>query len=192
MAYVWPMADKKPRILQGTGDMVWTLAPLIVACLLVAGLVGQCSWSPGGPTEGAIPTFDAAGALDVDAQIVDYPLRMPQVPAEWTPNSGSRRDIGSATASTVGFVTSERLYLQLTQSDAPAQALAGAYANGTADRSGTEQVGGVDWLVFEDATDEPLWVADLDDVRILITGSGTNDDYVTLAQAVMAAAPIEP
>lgn len=191
MTYLCGMADKKPRILQGTGDLVWTIAPLVVACLLVAGLVGQCSWSPGGPTEGAIPTFDAAGALDVDAGIVDYPIRMPAVPEDWTPNSGSRTDIGEATASTVGFITPERLYLQLTQTDATVQAAAGAYADGTANRSGTESIGTTDWVVFEDATDEPLWVTDLGDVRILITGSGTPDDYVTLAKAVTEAAPIE-
>ncbi len=191
MTYVCGMADKKPRILQGTGDMVWTIAPLVVACLLVAGLVGQCSWSPGGPTEGAIPTFDAASALEVDAGISDYPIRMPQVPEDWTPNSGSRRDIGPATASTVGFVTAARLYLQLTQSDAAVQPLASAYAKGSVDRAGTETIGTTEWTVFDDDSDEPIWVTDLGDVRILIRGSGTPSDYVTLATAVIEAAPIE-
>lgn len=185
-------ADNKPRILQGSRDMVWSLAPLIIACLLIAGLVGQCSWSPGGPKDGPIPHFDAAAALQGDAALLDFPIRLPDVPDEWTPNSGSRRDIGSSVATTVGFVTAERLYLQLTQSDAGVDELAEAYADGSPQRAGEQQVGGADWTVFTDTTSEPLWITDAGDVRILITGSGTDADYRTLAEAVTAAQPLEP
>ena len=42
----------KPRLLQDGRDMFWSLAPLVLACIVLAGLVGMCSFQPGGADQG--------------------------------------------------------------------------------------------------------------------------------------------
>ena len=44
----------KPRLLQDGRDMFWSLGPLVVGCIVLAGLVGMCSFQPGGSTKGPI------------------------------------------------------------------------------------------------------------------------------------------
>ncbi|OOK78134.1 hypothetical protein BZL30_2623 [Mycobacterium kansasii] len=57
----------KPRLLQDGRDMFWSLVPLVIGCILLAGMVGMCSLQPGGTNRGRIPSYDAARALRADA-----------------------------------------------------------------------------------------------------------------------------
>lgn len=68
--------------------MFWSLAPLVVGCILLAGLVGMCSFQLGGTKRGPIPSYDAAQALRADAKTLGFLIRLPQLPGGWTPNSG--------------------------------------------------------------------------------------------------------
>ncbi|MGB8790663.1 MAG: DUF4245 family protein, partial [Mycobacterium sp.] len=58
----------KPRLLQDGRDMFWSIAPLVVACIILAGMVGMCTFAPGGTNRGPVPSYDAASALRADAQ----------------------------------------------------------------------------------------------------------------------------
>ncbi|MFD3042009.1 MULTISPECIES: DUF4245 family protein, partial [Mycolicibacterium] len=40
---------EKSRLLQDGRDMFWSMAPLVVACIVLAGLLGMCSFQAGGP-----------------------------------------------------------------------------------------------------------------------------------------------
>jgi hypothetical protein len=73
--------------------MFWSLAPLVLACVVLAGLVGMCSFRPNGPADGAIPPYDAAAALQDDANALNFPIRLPALPAGWQSNSGTRTGI---------------------------------------------------------------------------------------------------
>ena len=44
---------QKPRLLQDGRDMFWSMAPLVLACVVLAGLLGMCSFAPSGP--GPVP-----------------------------------------------------------------------------------------------------------------------------------------
>ena len=68
----------KPRVLQDGRDMFWSLAPLVLGCIVLAGLVGMCSFQPGGTNKGMIPSYDAAAALRADAQTFGFPIRLPR------------------------------------------------------------------------------------------------------------------
>src|ERR1700761_1720940 len=116
----------KPRLLQDGRDMFWSLVPLVVGCILLAGLVGMCSFEPGGTKQGVIPSCDAAAALRADAQTLGFPIRLPQLPAGWRPNSGGRGGIENgrtsnngqrlnAATSTVGYIGPTGMYVGLTQ-----------------------------------------------------------------------------
>jgi hypothetical protein len=130
--------------------MFWSLAPLVLACVVLAGLVGMCSFRPNGPADGAIPTYDAAAALQDDANALNFPIRLPALPAGWQSNSGTRTGIEAgrtdpgtgerqrAVVARVGYIAPSKMYVSLTQSNADETALVASiqkdvYPSGTED-----------------------------------------------------------
>ena len=185
------VADKKPRILQSNKDMAWSLIPLLLACLAIAAVAGQCSLRVGGPSQGTVPRVDLGASLQADAAALPFPIREPKVPDSWTPNSASRPTItGDKVGSTVGFITDKGNYLALTQSDATEDQLVQYVAQGSRTATGAENLGGTNWVVYGGDGVESIWVADFGRTHAVVTGSGTSDEFVTLATAVSSAAPL--
>jgi len=190
--------------------MFWSIAPLILACIVLAGVLGMCSFQASGPTQGPAPTYDARGALQADADALEIPIRLPQLSEEWQPNSGSRNGIdggrtdpGSgqrlrAVSSTVGYLAPSGMYVSLTQSNADEQALVGSMETDLYP-TGVEDVDGVNWVVYgggdrDGRPGEPLWTTRLDGptgpAQIAITGAATTDEFRTLAAATQTATPL--
>lgn len=189
------VANSKPRILNNNRDMVWSLIPLVIACLLIAGIASQCSLSPGGPTQGPIPNFDVDAALQYDASELNFPIRNPRVPEGWTPNSGSRQSIAGdqgGDVSNVGFISDAGRYIKLTQSSASEEVLVPFAVGEARYASGTESIDGAEWIVYDQEGSEAVWVTDLGDVRLLVTGSGSTEEFTTLAAATTSAEPLTP
>jgi Protein of unknown function (DUF4245) len=200
----------KPRVLQDGRDMFWSLAPLVVGCIVLAGLVGMCSFQPGGTSKGTIPSYDATAALRADAQTLGFPIRLPQLPVGWQPNSGGRGGIENgrtdsssgqrlnAATSTVGYISPTGMYLSLTQSNADEDKLVGSihpamYPTGTVDVAGTS------WVVYQGADQrgaagEPVWTTRLGSpagpTQIAVTGAGSTDQFRTLASATQSQPPL--
>ncbi|MDT5016399.1 MAG: hypothetical protein QOD39_2559 [Mycobacterium sp.] len=199
----------KPRLLQDGRDMFWSLAPLVIGCILLAGLVGMCSFQPGGTNRGTVPSYDAARALQADAATLGFPIRLPQLPQGWQPNSGGRGGIADgsqgsargerlhASTSTVGYISPTGLYLSLTQSNADEDKLVvsihpGMYPTGTVDVAGTS------WVVYQGAGEhgavEPVWTTRLTSpagpAQIAITGAGPPEQFRTLAAATQSQQPL--
>jgi len=204
----------KPRLLQDGRDMFWSLVPLVVGCILLAGMVGMCSFQPSGTKQGAIPSYDAAAALRADAQTLGFPVRSPQLPAGWQPNSGGRGGIENgrtdpstgqrlnAATSNVGYISPTGMYLSLTQSNADEDKLVGSI-HPSAYPTGTVDVDGTSWVVYRGAghrTDqtgadaEPVWTTRLAGpagaTQIAITGAGSTDQFRTLAAATQSQPPL--
>jgi hypothetical protein len=190
------VANSKPRILNNSRDMVWSLIPLVIACLLIAGIASQCSLSPGGPKQGPIPNFDIDTALQYDASEIGFPVRNPAVPEDWTPNSGSRPTIAGdngGPVSTVGYITGSGAYLQLTQTSAVEEVLVPFVAGEeTVYASGTQNVSGRDWVVYGEEGSRKYWVSDFGDVRILLGGTAGTEDFTTLAESLEVTEPLTP
>jgi hypothetical protein len=203
----------KPRILQDGRDMFWSIVPLAVACIVLAGMAGTCTFAPGG-TNRTVPSYDAAGALRADAQTFKFPVRLPRLPEGWQPSSGSRGGIENgradpsngqrlrAVTSTVGYLSPTGMYLSLTQSNADEDKLVGSihpssqpgmYPMGTVDVDGTR------WIVYQgdgsaDNAAEPVWTTRLDSpagpAQIAITGAGSVDQFRTVAAAIQSQPPL--
>lgn len=187
--------------------MFWSLAPLIVACIALAGLVGMCSVRPSSPRDGTPPPYDAAAALKADAETLAIPIRMPQVPAGWRANSGGRGGIDAgrtdatgqhqrAVTATVGYLAASKMYVSLTQSNADEQALVGSIHRSMYP-TGAQDVDGVKWIVYEGGEGtEPVWTTRLDSqagpAQVAITGAGSSDDFRTLAVATQTQKPLPP
>ena len=190
--------------------MFWSIAPLVVACLVLAGVLGMCSFQASGPAEGPAPTYDAPAALQADADTLKIPIRLPQLPQGWQPNSGSRSGIDGgrtdpasqerlrAVSSTVGYLAPSGMYLSLTQSNADEDRLVGSI-NADMHPTGVEDVDGVTWVVYDGGDRdgrpaEPLWTTRLNGptgpAQIAITGAATADEFRTLAAATQTASPL--
>jgi Protein of unknown function (DUF4245) len=199
----------KPRLLQDGRDMFWSIAPLVIVCIVLAGILGMCSFQPSGPGKGPAPSYDAPAALRADANALRIPIRLPQLPQGWQSNSGSRNGIDGgrtdpsgqptrAVSSTVGYLTPSGMYLALTQSNADEDKLMSSIATELVP-TGAQDVNGVKWVVYEgDGQDgraaEPVWTTRLNGAggpaQIAITGAAGTDEYRTLAAATQSQSPL--
>ena len=188
--------------------MFWSLAPLVVACVVLAGLVGMCSFRPNGPADGGVPSYDAPAALKADAETLGIPIRLPALPDGWQANSGARGGIDAglsdpktgqrehAVTSKVGYIAPSRMFVSLTQSNADEAALVSSIHRSMVP-TGAQDVDGVKWVVYEGGEGtEPVWTTRLDSPRgaaqLAITGSGSSDDFRTLALGTQTQQPIVP
>ena len=200
----------KSRLLQDGRDMFWSMAPLIVACLVLAGLLGMCSFAPTGPGPGPAPDYDAPAALQADANALKIPIRVPQLPEGWAANSGSRKGIEAgrrdpvtgqparAVGAVVGYLTPSGMYLSITQSNADEDKLLASFSPDLVP-TGTQDVDGVRWVVYEggetdDKPNEPVWTAEVrgptGSAQLAVTGAAGTDEYRTLAAATQSQPPL--
>jgi hypothetical protein len=190
--------------------MFWSLAPLVIACIVLAGMLGMCSFAPNGPGKGPAPNYDAAASLQADADALKIPIRLPKLPVGWQANSGGRKGIDGgrtdpvshqqtrAVSSTVGYLTPSGMYVSLTQSNADEDKLITSL-DPDVYPTGTQDVDGVKWVVYEGADKdgkraEPVWTTRLSGpggpAQIAITGAAGTGEYRTLATATQIASPL--
>jgi hypothetical protein len=200
----------KPRLLQDGRDMFWSMAPLVIVCIVLAGVLGMCSFAPNGPGKGPAPSYDAPAALQADADALKIPVRLPRLPDGWQPNSGSRKGIEGgrtdaassqrvrAVSTTVGYLAPSGMYVSLTQSDADEDKLV-ASLNADVYPTGAQDVDGVKWVVYEGGSQdgkpaEPVWTTRLNGpggpAQIAITGAAGTAEYRMLAQATQTQSPL--
>ena len=202
-------APEKSRLLQDGRDMFWSIGPLVLACVVLAGMLGMCSFAPRGPGPGPAPQYDAPAALQADSDALKFPIRVPALPEGWNANSGSRGGIEAgrtdasgqrarATMSRVGYLAPTGMYLSLSQSNADEANLMG-YFDGALVPTGVQDVDGVTWVVYEGGDPEgdypnPVWTARVNSpsgpAQIAITGAAGTAEYRTLAAAVQTQPPL--
>ncbi|WP_214364277.1 DUF4245 domain-containing protein [Pseudonocardia sp. H11422] len=173
--------------------MLIALAVLVPIVLIMAGSVRSCSFAPGGPTVSvdAGPTVDAPARLRELARDVPFGVRIPAVPQGWRANSTDRSPVeGGGSAVRAGWITPEGRYLRLVQSDAAEEALVVTEAGVPLPGRGTVDAAGRSWVVYGTDGGEPFRITEIaapgaPTVRLLITGSGTEDEFRTLAEATL-------
>jgi hypothetical protein len=185
--------------------MFWSMAPLVLACIVLAGVLGMCSFALNGPGEGAPPPYDAPAALQADADALKIPIRLPKLPGGWHANSGARAGIDGgrtdddgkparAVISRVGYLTPSGMYLSLTQSNADEEKLVASFGTGLAP-TGTQEVDGVRWIVYDGGEDaRPVWTTRLagptGPAQIALNGAAGTDEYRILAAATQTQSPL--
>lgn len=170
--------------------MVLSLVAMAVLMLVFVGFTGLCSFNPGRPENGPVHEVDAETFLRQEASRVPFPVRAPEPPAEWTANSARAGVVAGHQATILGYVTAAGDYVQLLQTDAPADALPEPEPPRIG--SGERRAGGLTWRVAEgvDADTRTTWTADAGDLRLEIQGSAAEAEYRTLAEAAAAAEPV--
>lgn len=178
-------------------DMLVALGVLLAIVLVIGGLSRGFGFAPTGPTVDptGIPVVDAPAELRGLAAGVPFALRIPAAPAGWRSNSVAQDPVGGTDRKDVrvGYLTGQGNYLQILQSDATEEALLAAQS-GTRRlvAQGTQDVAGQRWVVYGSRPGEPVWIADEGQVRLVISGSGTDDEYRALAGGVTSGEAIAP
>lgn len=186
--------SKPPRSATTVRDMLVAMGVLAVIVVVIGGVTRGCSFSPGGPSvdASALPVVDAPAELRALAPDVPFALRVPAVPPGWRSNAVDQdrldpADPAAGRAVRTGYLTPQGRYLRLVQSDGTEEAVLASETGAVAvPARGATDVGGLAFVVHGGPDDEPIWIGELDGVRILITGSGAEADYRALAGAVLA------
>ncbi|MFZ2509971.1 MAG: DUF4245 domain-containing protein [Gordonia sp. (in: high G+C Gram-positive bacteria)] len=186
------MAEKKPRILNDSRDMVWSIIPLLVICVIIAGIAGSCSWGFGtDAAKQSIPSFDSGAAFTADARTLPFEIREPAVPAGWQSNSGTTTTVGNSLTSNVGWITESGNFVQLSQSQATEEGLVRNLGGDGVLGTGTAEAGGRTWITYANESEDRLvWITDLGNVRIGLLGRGDNPPLDVLATATLRAQPL--
>jgi phage tail tape-measure protein len=180
----------------GMRDMVGAMVVLLVIVGVLVAVTRGCSFDPGAPSSdpATAPSVNVSAKLSQAASSVTFPVRRPEVPSSWHANSSSTAAVGSGSAANVvvrvGWVTPAGRFVQLGQSGGAAADVLAAETGSAPARSGSESVDGVSWEVYPSRRDEVAWAGTLDGVVVVITGSGTEQEFRQLAAAVAAAEPL--
>jgi hypothetical protein len=182
-----------PRQRSTLRDLIGSLVILLLIVGVIVGIGRGCTFSPGGPTV-APPTRSVDVALDLGtaARSVDFAIRRPALPDGWRANSSSTTAVGRGASVIVriGWLTPDR-YVQLSQSGGAVEDVVSA-ETGYAEPilSGYVDVNGTRWTTYPGRRAEQAWVTTLDRATVLITGTGTEAEFRTLASAMQTASPL--
>jgi hypothetical protein len=173
-------------------DITISMVLLAVVALVLVGMYGGVSFSPGRATDGQTPTADITGGLQRAAPLMGFPVVIPAgLPGTWTPSSFSFTDQTAATtaqppAVRAGWLTDQGRFITVIQSDGVVADILAAELGTVAPPTGTEQVGAAEWTVTSGRRSEAAWLRTVGDVTFLITGTASPEDFRTLAVAVAA------
>jgi len=177
-------------------DMIGAVVVLLVIVGVLVTVTRGCSFDPGGPnvSPDSAPSVDASAKLRDAAGSAPFTLRQPQVPADWRANSSSTSAVGAgADASVVirvGWVTPSGRYLQLSQSAGRGADVLATETGESGRSTGTVEVAGTSWDTYDSRRDELAWLTTVDGVVMLVTGSGTEEEFRVLAEAARTATPL--
>lgn len=172
--------------------MIWSLLPLVVICLLFAGLAGQCSFNPGEPEMGPVRAIDVEEVLTRDAQALPFDVRVPRPLEGWTSNSHRRQDISTYRAIRTGFVTPGFSYAEVIQTPAPMEELQSLNGQSRVELDRFTE-SGTTWVTYGSTYDDAVKVvfaADEGTVRIAVTGKAAAEQMRELAVALSGLTPV--
>jgi len=178
--------EKPARSALTVRHMIAAVGVLVLVVVVLGFLSGGAGFTPAGPVTdpSAVRVVDAPAQLHGLAGSVPFAVRAPATPPGWRANSVGTDVVDGRKVVRVGYITTSGTYVQLQQSDATEEALLAADAGArTLIAQGTQGVGGLNWVVYGTRPGEPVWIADTAGVRLALTGSGTDDEFRTLATA---------
>lgn len=174
-----PRQPRKPRGRQTVGDMVRSLAIVLVLVFVVLALNLRLN---GGEK---VHRFDYSGVLQQARQSAPYDVLAPiGLPGSWTPTSGRTGRSGNAVTWHLGFVTPAGDYAGVEQSNGDPQALVDSVAaDGTA--AGAVTLRGLRWRKLDGGHPETrALVLDGQTVTTVVAGGASWAELRRLAEAL--------
>ena len=186
------MAEEKPRIFQSGRDIFLSLASIIIVMIISVAFTGMCTFGRDTAENAQVHKVDAAAFLNLEARSLDFPVRLPEVPADWVANSARRGWVGNAPAPIIGWVIGKDGYVQLTQTGASLTDAIETVDDKVREHAQTYEVEGttVELYTSSDNDIRDLRVVDLGEVRLLITGAARADQFDQFIATLIKTKPI--
>ncbi|MDK4238881.1 DUF4245 domain-containing protein [Corynebacterium propinquum] len=186
--------SKKPAIFQGGRDMVISVAVIVIAMIVVVAPTGLWSYSPGEPEFEPVHEVDPQAFIDNEARAADYDIFFPDTPDNWVPNSARRKLIDGESSTVVGWVTAERGFIQIAQTDVPLDQALQAFDSKYRPHEETRQVSGreVTLKFADDDSVSRLWGMEKDGTTVLFDGVASDDEFATIIEATLQAEAYQP
>ncbi|MER0105046.1 DUF4245 domain-containing protein [Corynebacterium sp. KPL2895] len=184
-------AEQRPKIFEGARDIILSLSIVVLMMLLVVGATGLCSVNPE-TAQGPVQEVDEETFLDTQARAGVGAIRDPQMPEGWQANAARRSQLGGETATVVSWLTADGNYVESTQTQVSAEDAGEKYDANYRGLNSTREAAGhqVRVLASDDDSVRRLWIADLGDARLIISGAAPDEEFAAATEAFIKAKPI--
>jgi Protein of unknown function (DUF4245) len=164
-------------------NMLRSLLPLVVLCLLIVGWMSLQEQSDVG-----VRQVDPASTVQLAAARAGYTVPVPAGLGDGYRTTSARTDAGNAgegdpVTLEIGYLTPDEEYAGFVVSDDRRATPLAAVLDGAEER-GTVDLGGEVWTRVTTARDETALVREEDGVTIAVTGSASDEELETVAAAV--------
>ena len=115
------------------------------------------------------------------------------MPEGWQPTAARRKQMGGESGAVVSWLTTNDGYVESAQTQLALGDVPGAYDSNYRANSERREVAGqdVEILSSDDKDVRPLWITDLGDARLVLTGSASDADYEAALTAFTEAEPLQ-
>ena len=184
-------SEDKPKIFEDARDITLTVGVILIMMFLAVGATGLCSINP--EKSGPVQNVDAATFLEMEARGSGAVIREPVMPEGWQPTAARRKEMGGESGAVVSWLTAEEGYVESAQTQLALGDVPSAYDSNYRGNSERREVAGhdVEILSSDDKDVRPLWITDLGDARLVLTGSASDADYETALTAFAEAEPLQ-
>lgn len=186
--------EDKPKIFENGRDMMLSLGVIVVGMLAVVGGTGLCTINPETSDLSAVREVDGEAFLDLEARAAQgAAIRIPDVPEDWVANSARRASVAQSPSSVVGWVTSQEGYLSSWQTQVSLDDALAGFDEHFREQIETINIDGQDVIVAstEERNVRDVWAFDMEDERVLLSGTASEEEFTELVRAFLAVDPVE-
>jgi len=163
-----------------TTNMLRSLLPLVAMVLALAYFCSPQDQDP-------VIEVDPSNSIRYAASLIDVSLLVPELEEIWRPTSvdvaaPAEGQSGPVTL-TIGYVTPSQEFARYVVSTDPSSELIEDLLT-DAESAGQARLGRQSWAEFRTARGEPLYLRNDGDLRLVVTGSASQDELQTLADSL--------
>ncbi|MGO1373268.1 MAG: DUF4245 domain-containing protein [Corynebacterium casei] len=186
--------EDKPKIFENGRDMMLSLGVIVVGMLAVVGGTGLCTINPETSDLSAVREVDGEAFLDLEARAAQgAAIRIPDVPEDWVANSARRASVAQSPSSVVGWITPQEGYLSSWQTQVSLDDALAGFDEHFREEIETINIDGKDVIVAstEERNVRDVWAFDMEDERVLLSGTASEEEFTELVRAFLAVDPVE-
>ncbi|MGO3775684.1 MAG: DUF4245 domain-containing protein [Corynebacterium casei] len=186
--------EDKPKIFENGRDMMLSLGVIVVGMLAVVGGTGLCTINPETSDLSAVREVDGEAFLDLEARAAQgAAIRIPDVPEDWVANSARRASVAQSPSSVVGWITPQEGYLSSWQTQVSLDDGLAGFDEHFREETETINIDGKDVIVAstEERNVRDVWAFDMEDERVLLSGTASEEEFTELVRAFLAVDPVE-
>lgn len=186
--------EDKPKIFENGRDMMLSLGVIVVGMLAVVGGTGLCTINPETSDLSAVREVDGEAFLDLEARAAQgAAIRIPDVPEDWVANSARRASVAQSPSSVVGWITPQEGYLSSWQTQVSLDDALAGFDEHFREQIETINIDGQDVIVAstEERNVRDVWAFDMEDERVLLSGTASEEEFTELVRAFLAVDPVE-